>query len=107
MGNYEYVSKDEVRPYEELFEEVFREIQKELRKKNGLTFSFALVGSAKRNLVVRHHNKGFDCDYQLYLQKNKQELSEEEIKKLLMEKFNKKMPSEFERKFTVYFKILL
>ena len=32
MGNYEYVSKDEVRPYEELFEEVFREIQKELRK---------------------------------------------------------------------------
>ena len=56
MGNYEYVSKDEVRPYKELFEEVFREIQKELKKKNGLTFSFALVGSAKRNLVVRHHN---------------------------------------------------
>ena len=96
MGNYEYVSKDEVRPYEELFEEVFREIQKELKKKNGLTFSFALVGSAKRNLVVRHHNKGFDCDYQLYLQKNKQELSEEEIKKLLMEKFDEKMPSEFD-----------
>ena len=96
MGNYEYVSKNEVRPYRELFEEVFREIQKELKKENGLTFSFGLVGSAKRNLVVRHHNKGFDCDYQLYLQKNKQELSEEAIKKLLMKKFDEKMPSEFD-----------
>ena len=96
MGNYEYVSKNEVRPYEELFEEVFREIQKELKKKNGLTFSFALVGSAKRNLVVRHHNKGFDCDYQLYLQRNKQELSAEEIKKLLIKKFDEKMPNEFD-----------
>ena len=96
MGNYEYVSKDDVRPYEELFEEVFREIQKELKKKNGLTFSFALVGSAKRNLVVRHHNKGFDCDYQLYLQRNKQELSAEEIKKLLIKKFDEKMPNEFD-----------
>ena len=96
MGNYEYVSKDEVRPYKELFEEVFREIQKELKKKNGLTFSFALVGSAKRNLVVRHHNKGFDCDYQLYLQRNKQELSAEKIKKLLIKKFDEKMPSEFD-----------
>ena len=96
MGNYEYVSKDEVRPYEELFEEVFREIQKELKKKNGLTFSFALVGSAKRNLVVRHHNKGFDCDYQLYLQRNKQKLSAEKIKKLLIKKFDEKMPSEFD-----------
>ena len=96
MGNYEYVSKNEVRPYEELFEEVFREIQKEIKKKNGLTFSFALVGSAKRNLVVRHHNKGFDCDYQLYLQRNKQELSAEEIKKLLIKKFDEKMPNEFD-----------
>jgi hypothetical protein len=96
MGNYEYVSKDEVRPYEELFEEVFREIQKELKKKNGLTFSFALVGSAKRNLVVRHHNKGFDCDYQLYLQRNKQALSAEEVKKLLIKKFDEKMPDEYD-----------
>ena len=96
MEIYEYVSKDEVRPYKELFEEVFREIQKELKKKNGLTFSFALVGSAKRNLVVRHHNKGFDCDYQLYLQRNKQELSAEKIKKLLIKKFDEKMPSEFD-----------
>lgn len=96
MENYEYVSKNEVRPYEELFEEVFREIQKELKNKNGLTFSFALVGSAKRNLVVRHHNKGFDCDYQLYLQRNKQELSAEEIKKLLIKKFDEKMPNEFD-----------
>lgn len=96
MENYEYVSKSEVRPYEKLFEDVFKEIQKELKKKNGLTFSVALVGSAKRNLVVRHHNKGFDCDYQLFLQRNKQALSAEKIKKLLIKKFNEKMPSEFD-----------
>ena len=96
MTNYEYVPKSEVRPYIELFEVVFRKIQKELKKDRGLTFCFGLVGSAKRNLVVRHHNKGFDCDYQLYLQKNKQELSAEEIKKLLMEKFDEKMPREFD-----------
>lgn len=93
MGNYEYVSKDEVRPYEELFEEVFREIQKELRKKNGLTFSFALVGSAKRRLVIRHHNKGFDCDYQLFVQKNKKNLSPKEIKDLLIKEFDARMPA--------------
>ena len=96
MGNYEYVPKGEVRPYEKLFEDVFKEIQKELKKKNGLTFSVALVGSAKRNLVVRHHNKGFDCDYQLYLQRNKQALSAEEVKKLLIEKFDEKMPDEYD-----------
>lgn len=96
MANYEYVPKTEVRPYEKLFEDVFREIQKEIRKEEGLTFSFALVGSAKRNLVVRHHNKGFDCDYQLYLQKNKKKLSAKEIKELLMKKFDEKMPSEFD-----------
>jgi hypothetical protein len=96
MGNYEYVSKSEVRPYKKLFEDVFKEIQKELKKKNGLTFSVALVGSAKRNLVVRHHNKGFDCDYQLYLQRNKQALSAEEVKKLLIKKFDEKMPDEYD-----------
>ena len=34
MGNYEYVSKDEVRPYIELFEEIFRKIQKQIKKEN-------------------------------------------------------------------------
>ena len=93
MGNYEYVSKDEVRPYEELFEEVFREIQKELRKKNGLTFSFALVGSAKRRLVIRHHNQGFDCDYQLFLQRNKKQMKPKEIKDALIKEFDARMPA--------------
>ena len=32
MGNYEYVPKNEVRPYIELFNDVFRKIQKKLKK---------------------------------------------------------------------------
>lgn len=92
----EYVSKNEVKPYRTLFDTVFKKVHKEC-KKQGLTFSSPLlVGSAKRNLVVRHHNKGFDCDYQIFLQKNKNDMSAKQIKTLLMELFNKYMPADFE-----------
>ena len=65
----QFVTKSELAPYKELFMNVFHEVQKECRKQYGLTFNFNLVGSAKRNMVIRHHNKGFDLDYQLFLQK--------------------------------------
>ena len=92
----EYVSKNEVRPYRTQFHNVFNEVHKEC-KKQGLTFSSPLlVGSAKRNLVVRHHNKGFDCDYQIFLQKNKNNMSAKEIKLLLIKLFDKYMPDDYE-----------
>ena len=72
MANY--VSAGELTPYKTLFDQAFRQAQSEARK-SGLTFEHHLVGSAKRNLVVDHHNKGFDCDYQIYLKKNTQNLS--------------------------------
>ena len=76
----EYVSKNEIKPYRKQFEEkLLPPIRKEC-KKNGLTFEHNLVGSAKNNLVVRHHNKGFDCDYQLTLRKNKKNLDPNTIK---------------------------
>ena len=93
MDQEKYVSKGEVKPYTELFDSVFGKIKKVLKKKQGLTFTHNLVGSAKRNLVVRHHNQGFDCDYQLYLQKNKKDLSPKEIKQLLIDEFDKRMPA--------------
>lgn len=92
----EYVSKSEVMPYRKLFEqEVLPGVRAECRKK-GLTFDCRIVGSARRNLVVRHHNKGFDCDYQIFIKQNNNELSGEEIKKLLMSGFNKNMPDAFD-----------
>lgn len=91
----QFVTKSELAPYKELFMNVFHEVQKECRKQYGLTFNFNLVGSAKRNMVVRHHNKGFDLDYQLFLQKNKKGLTERQIKNILKILFDKYFPSDF------------
>lgn len=91
-----YVSTSELTPYKVLFDNAFRMVQSEARK-SGLTFEHHLVGSAKRNLVVEHPNKGFDCDYQLYLQKNTQNLSAQQIKELLMDLFDKYIPDSFNK----------
>ena len=91
----QFVTRSELAPYKELFIDVFHDIQRICRKEHGLTFNFNLVGSAKRNMVVRHHNKGFDLDYQLFLQKNSKNLSAKQIKKILMKLFDEYFPTEF------------
>lgn len=91
----EYVSKKEVKPYRTIFDEMIAKMREEV-KENGITFTYLLVGSAKRNLVVRHHNKGFDCDYQIFIQKNKKDLSPKQIKNLFIDLFNKYKPSDFD-----------
>ena len=49
MGNYKYVSKNEVRPYIELFEEVFRKIQKEIKKETGFCLEKILSVISDKN----------------------------------------------------------
>lgn len=83
----EYVPRIEVKPHKETFAAIIKEMRPKI-KKEGVTFTCRLVGSAKRNLVVRHHNKGFDCDYQIIIQKNKNEFDEESIKKLFIREFD-------------------
>lgn len=58
-------------------------------KNKGISFTFMLVGSAKRNLVVRHHNKGFDCDYQIKITRNSLGLEAKELKDLFRNMLNK------------------
>ena len=77
----EYVSKKEVKPWRSMFHTWMRNIRPKMKEK-GITFTTCLVGSAKRNLVIRHHNKGFDCDYQIFIQRNKNDLSPKNIKLL-------------------------
>lgn len=89
-----YVSKNEVKPYRKIFDKMMADIRESVRKK-GITFTYQLVGSAKRNLVVRHHNKGFDCDYQIVIRKNKNNCSETEIKMLFGQLLNKVRPDGF------------
>ena len=77
----EYVSKKEVKPWRAMFHKWMKNIRTKLKEK-GIIFTYRLVGSTKRNLVIRHHNKGFDCDYQIFIQRNKNSLSPKEIKLL-------------------------
>ena len=75
----EYVSKKEVKPWRAMFHRWMKNIRTKVKEK-GITFTYRLVGSAKRNLVIRHHNKGFDCDYQIFIQRNNNNLSPKDIK---------------------------
>ena len=90
----EYVSKNEVKPYRKIFDKMMADIRENVRKK-GITFTYQLVGSAKRNLVVRHHNKGFDCDYQIVIRKNKNNCTATDVKMLFGQLLNKVRPDVF------------
>ena len=83
-----YVSKEEVRPLRKRFHEWMQTIHDEI-KRNGISFTYMLVGSAKRNLVIRHHNQGFDCDYQIKITRNENKLNEKEIKHLFISTLDK------------------
>ena len=83
-----YVPKEEVRPLRKQFHEWMQSIHDEI-KDSGVSFTYMLVGSAKRNLVVRHHNKGFDCDYQIKITRNSLGLEAKELKDLFRNMLNK------------------
>lgn len=77
------MTKAEIQPWHKTFLGWIANIRKDIRLK-GITFDCRLVGSAKRHLVIPHHNKGFDLDFQIIIHKNKQELREKQLKQLFM-----------------------
>lgn len=83
----EYMTKNEIQKWHKKFLGWIEHIRDKIRE-NGLTFDCRLVGSAKRHLVIRHHNKGFDLDFQIILHKSKKAFSEEKIKGLFMNLLN-------------------
>lgn len=77
---YEYVPKKELRPYKEIVNKFFKsEIGKILLSKYNCFYR--LVGSSKRNMVLRDvsKNDGFDLDYQIVFRKYYKYKSEEMI----------------------------
>lgn len=78
-----YKTKAEIQPWHKKFIDWIAIIRKEVRSK-GITFDCRLVGSAKRHLVIPHHNKGFDLDFQIMIHKNKSDKDEEQWKQLFM-----------------------
>lgn len=92
----EYISKKTIKESKckQIFTDVIQKVQKDIRNE-GITFSYNLVGSAKRNMIIVYPNKPFDCDYQIFLQKNKKQLSPKQIKEKLIASFNKNLPKGF------------
>lgn len=84
----EYMTKAEVKPHRQEFKNIINSIRRDIRNE-GITFTYTLIGSAKRNLVLRHHNKGYDCDYKITIQKNINNVKEKELKQMFMDAFNK------------------
>lgn len=89
-----YVSKKTIKPYRDYFRQLMDKIRPSI-KKEGISFTYKLVGSAKRNLVIEHHNKGFDCDYQIFISKNRCDLDAKAIKKLFIEKIDEYKSKEY------------
>ncbi len=86
--NREYVKKAEVKPWRAMFHEWMEIIRSEIKEK-GITYEYHLVGSSRRNLVIRHHNKGFDCDYQLMIMHNSKQKEGKDIKESFMHTLDK------------------
>ena len=88
---YKYVSKKEIRYIREYCEEIIKKIQKS-KLKDFLTFSFYLIGSGKTNLITINGDNGtYDLDYNLILQKDKEDLfsKPQKIKELFSKEFDK------------------
>jgi len=59
-----------------------RKLNDQINKGNmGYKIITRLVGSSGRNLVLRHHNKGFDCDVDIIVTKKNSNLSYEKVRK--------------------------
>ena len=91
----EYVSRREIDESVDLFKQVVHRVQCDCGK-DGLAFDYYLVGSASHNLVVPHHNKGYDLDYQLFLKRNVAELSTKSVKDTIRLSFDRYMPESFD-----------
>lgn len=88
MEKYDYVSRKEVKKYIRIFQDWMISLYPAI-KQCGISFTYQLVGSAKRNLVVRHHNQGFDCDFQIFITKNQRQLEGKVIKQIFIDNLNR------------------
>ncbi len=100
MIEYEFVERQEWKPYKLEVDAVLKKVQKELRNNKILTFESNLIGSAKRNLITRvvNGNKGFDFDYNIVIQKlkNKEYEKPKKLNQLFMDLFNKYFDDSYE-----------
>ena len=89
MKHYEYVKKSEYMPVKKELIKLINLVQDDLRKK--LTFRFDFIGSSSRNMITCDFstNEGYDFDVNIEVNDPDERYSAKELKKLLMESFDK------------------
>ena len=63
-NNCKYVSKKEVKDYKQIMEDTNKKVRADLKEEYKRSCNSMLVGSAKRNLVVKKGKSHYDVDYQ-------------------------------------------
>ncbi len=90
-----YMTKVEAKPDKDYFIERANKIREEA--KDDFSIQFKLVGSSKRNMILRNkndENAHYDYDYQLWIDKNKNDKSPKEIKEYFLDLFRDQFPEE-------------
>ena len=88
MYHYEYVTRNEAKPYRDEFENIIHEVQDLLRDE--FTFSYDFIGSSSRNMITFDPttNKGFDFDVNLHIN-GAYDYTAEDIKKAVIRAIDK------------------
>lgn len=86
----DYLGKKKVKVYKQEFSGIVNDLKDELG--DGWNFHYYLVGSAKRNMVIKS-NEGFDLDYHLMLKDWPDELTDKQLKLTVMEAFDNVTPN--------------
>lgn len=91
--NLKYMTKAEAKPDKEYFIKRANKIRK--TAKDDFSIQFKLVGSSKRNMILRNENDEnahYDYDYQLWIDKNKKDKTPKEIKEYFLDLFREQFP---------------
>ncbi len=96
----EYVNKKELIEPRRIFSKWISNVQHEIKEKHKITFSYDLIGSGSRNMVIRRcDNNYFDLDFQIVIQsipKNMNWYNDcKKFKDIFRNTFNKYKPQGF------------
>lgn len=85
---YKYANPKEVSLASKWCLDVLHDVQKEV--KEFFTFDIRLIGSGEKRLVTQNESEMFDLDYNIILQRDKQDLLDnpKQVKKIFMDAFN-------------------
>lgn len=92
MYHYEYVSRNEAKPYRQEIENILHEVQELVR--DCFTFQYSFIGSSARNMITFDPttNIGFDFDVNIFPNDWNNQYSAKELKIKLMQMIDRVAP---------------